>query len=102
MEIVVTAIVASAWSRASSPASASPTISMTVRRGRNVGNREILIPLRMRDDPAMALAQMCKRFCYEDAERFANRHDGGRERDAILEGIMALQRALAEAGLASR
>ena len=42
---------------------------------------------------AMALAQMCKRFCYEDAVRFANPHDGGRERDAMLEGTLSLQRA---------
>jgi hypothetical protein len=53
-------------------------------------------------DEAMALAQMCKRFCYEDAERLSNRHDGGRERDAMLEGILSLQRGLAEAGFAPR
>jgi len=51
---------------------------------------------------AIALAQMCKRFCYQDAERFANRHDGGREREAILDGIATLQKALAEAGYAPR
>ena len=51
---------------------------------------------------AMGLAQMCKRFCWEDAERFANRHDGGREREAILDGIATLQKALAEAGFAPR
>jgi hypothetical protein len=51
---------------------------------------------------AMALAQLCKRFCYEDAERFSNRHDGGREREAILDGISTLQRALAESGFAPR
>jgi hypothetical protein len=38
---------------------------------------------------AMGLAQLCKRFTFDDAERFANRHDGGRERDAIIEGIRA-------------
>jgi hypothetical protein len=53
-------------------------------------------------DEAMALAQMCKRFTYEDAVRFANRHDGGAERDAILEGTSTLQRALADAGFAPR
>jgi hypothetical protein len=51
---------------------------------------------------AMGLAQMCKRFAYDDAERFANRHDGGREREAILDGIATLQKALAEAGFAPR
>jgi hypothetical protein len=51
---------------------------------------------------AMALAQICKRFCHEDAVRFAAPHDGGRERDHMLEGVIALQRALAEAGFAPR
>jgi hypothetical protein len=51
---------------------------------------------------AMALAQICKRFTYEDAVRFANRHDGGRERDTMLEGILSLQRGLAEAGFSPR
>jgi len=60
------------------------------------------IVLELPDDQAEALAQVCKRFCYEDAERFANRHDGGRERDAILDGTSTLQRALAEAGFAPR
>jgi hypothetical protein len=53
-------------------------------------------------DEAMALAQLCKRFCWEDAVRLSNRHDGGRERDAMLEGVLALQRALAEAGFSPR
>src|SRR6266478_2663286 len=51
------------------------------------------------DDQAMGLAQLCKRFCWKDAVRFANPHDGGRERDAILDGTLTLQRALREAGL---
>jgi hypothetical protein len=60
------------------------------------------ITLDLRDDQAMAMAQMCKRFCWEDAVRFANPHDGGRERDAILEGTLNLQRALREAGFSPR
>jgi hypothetical protein len=60
------------------------------------------IVLDLPDDHAMALAQMCKRFTYDDAERFANRHDGGRERDAILDAMRTLQRGLAEAGFAPR
>jgi hypothetical protein len=48
------------------------------------------------------LAQLCKRFTHDDAVRFATPHDGGRERDAILEGVNSLQRALAEAGFAPR
>jgi hypothetical protein len=50
----------------------------------------------------MALAELAKRFTHDDAVRFSNRHDGGRERDAMLEGILSLQRALAEAGFAPR
>jgi hypothetical protein len=60
------------------------------------------ITIDLPDDQAMGLAQMVKRFTWDDAERFANRHDGGRERDAILEGTAALQRALADAGFAPR
>jgi len=60
------------------------------------------ITLDIPDDQAMALAQMCKRFGWDDAVRFATPHDGGRERDAILDGTSTLQRALAEAGFAPR
>jgi hypothetical protein len=58
------------------------------------------IVLDLPDDQAIALAQMVKRFTYEDAVRFANPHDGGAERDAILDGTLTLQRALAEARFA--
>jgi hypothetical protein len=54
------------------------------------------------DDQAMGLARLCRRFCWEDAVRFANPHDGGRERDATLDGTLTLQRALREAGLRRR
>jgi hypothetical protein len=62
----------------------------------------IRITVDLLEHEAMALAQLCKRFCWEDAVRFANPHDGGRERDAILEGTIVLQRALREAGFAPR
>jgi len=71
-----------------------------IRRAADTAMTKITVDLP--PDQAEALAQVCKRFTYEDAERFANRHDGGRERDAILEGTAALQRALAEAGYAPR
>jgi hypothetical protein len=45
------------------------------------------IVLELHRAEAMALAQLCKRFTFDDAERFANRHDGGREREAILDGF---------------
>ena len=56
------------------------------------------ILLELARDEAMALAELAKRFTHDDAVRFSNR----RERDAMLEGILSLQRALAEAGFAPR
>jgi hypothetical protein len=53
-------------------------------------------------DEAMALAQLVKRFGYDDAERLSSRHDGGAERNAMLNGIGKLQSALADAGYAPR
>jgi hypothetical protein len=60
------------------------------------------IVLELPRDEAMALAELTKRFTYDDAVRFSNRHDGGRERDAMLEGVLALQRGLAESGFCPR
>ena len=60
------------------------------------------ILLELARDEAMALAELAKRFTHDDAVRFSNRHDGGRERDAMLAGIDKLQRALREAGFAPR
>ena len=60
------------------------------------------IVIDLRDDEAMALAQLAKRFGYDDAERLSSRHDGGEERHAMLAGIGKLQRALADAGYAPR
>jgi hypothetical protein len=54
------------------------------------------------DTEAMALAQLCKRFTYEHARALSSPHDAGRERDAMLDGILSLQRALADAGFAPR
>jgi hypothetical protein len=65
-------------------------------------SQQVTITLRLPAHEAWALAEMCKRFCFEDAVRFAIPHDGGRERDAILDGTTTLQRALAEAGFAPR
>jgi hypothetical protein len=64
--------------------------------------RSMKIALDLSGDTAMAVAQLCKRFSYDDAARLANRHDGGRERDLIIAGVGVLQRALAEAGFAPR
>jgi hypothetical protein len=43
-----------------------------------------------------------KRLSYDDCDRLSSRYDGGEERDAMLQGITKLQRALAEAGFAPR
>jgi hypothetical protein len=64
--------------------------------------KEITVTMRLPEHEAWALAQMCKRFCFEDAERFANRFDGGGERDAILDATTTLERALREAGISPR
>ena len=54
------------------------------------------------DDQATAIVQMCKHITYDDAVRFSCRHDGGRERDAMLNGIYTRETALAKAGFARR
>jgi hypothetical protein len=36
------------------------------------------------DDQATAIAQMCRRFTYDDAARLSCHHDNGRKRDAML------------------
>lgn len=56
----------------------------------------------MPDDEALALAQMCKRICYEQIERLASPHDGGQECASMATAIIKLQNTLAEAGYAPR
>lgn len=51
---------------------------------------------------AMALAQMAKRFTYEDAARLSVKYDRGRERDCMLRGIQTLRDSLAQCGFAPR
>jgi hypothetical protein len=60
--------------------------------------KSITINFDLPEDQVLALAQMCQRLSYEDAKRFANPHDGGLEREAILDATIALQRALRDAG----
>jgi hypothetical protein len=55
------------------------------------------IAMEMPDDQAEALAQLCKRFTFADADR---RSDDARERHDMIEGIGTLRRALAAAGFA--
>jgi hypothetical protein len=63
---------------------------------------QVSIPLSLSEDQAEALAQLVKRFGWDDAERLSDRFDGGRERDAMLEALRRLQNALAEASFAPR
>lgn len=65
-------------------------------------NSEVTIEVTLPADEAMALAQMCKRFGYSDATNLSNSYDQGRERDAMLRGINAFTRSLADAGFAPR
>jgi hypothetical protein len=53
--------------------------------------------MEMTAEEAYALAQISKRFTYHDAVRFAVRHDGGKQREHILEATGALYRALGDA-----
>lgn len=56
------------------------------------------IPLELSPAEAWALAQMCKRFTFEDAKRLAAAHDGDKERDTMLDAIRLLQTELSNAG----
>jgi hypothetical protein len=60
------------------------------------------IKLTLSDREAMALAQMVKRFSYQDAVKLSTPHDGGKERDAMIAGVCSLQRALNAAGFNPR
>lgn len=67
---------------------------------------EKVIPkIELSESEAMALAQMCKRMCWEDIDKLSSRftkYDGRLERDVMLDGVSTLRRALAEAGFAPR
>ena len=53
-------------------------------------------------EQAHALAQFVKRLGFDDCKRLGSRYDGGAEAERMWEGILALQRALNEAGYAPR
>jgi hypothetical protein len=56
----------------------------------------VRITIELTAEEAQALAQMCKRFRYDDATRLANRHDEGKERDHVRDAISILCRGLGE------
>lgn len=64
--------------------------------------RPLTIPVDLTEDQAWALAQLVKRFGYEDACRLANAYDGGRERDLMIDAVCKLQRSLSKAGFSPR
>jgi hypothetical protein len=79
-----------------------PPNTTYVVRYADAEGRPTKIAIDLSGDTAMAVAQLCKRFTYDDAKHLADRHDGGRERDLMIAGLGILQRALAEAGFAPR
>jgi hypothetical protein len=62
----------------------------------------VRITIELAAEEAEALAQMCKRFSNDVAERLADRHDGGKERDRIFDVISILRRELGAEGFMPR
>jgi hypothetical protein len=62
----------------------------------------VRITIELTAEEVQALAQMCKRFRYDDATRLANRHDEGKERDHVRDAISILCRGLGEQGFNPR
>jgi DNA-binding MarR family transcriptional regulator len=62
----------------------------------------VRITIELTTEEAEALAQMCKRFSIDVAERLADRHDSGKERDHIRDAISILRRGLGEQGFDPR
>jgi hypothetical protein len=74
-------------------------VNMAVESG------DIAIPLRLPEDEALALAQLCKRVDYDTCVRFTSRFDkyhGRDEGDVAWSAVNMLRSALAEAGFAPR
>jgi len=65
-------------------------------------NEPVMVALELTERRAMALAQLAKRFSFDDATRLSNRYDGDRERDEMIAGVITLQSALASSGFAPR
>jgi hypothetical protein len=64
--------------------------------------KKVVVKVTLDENTAFALAQLCKRFGYSDAQRLSNAFDGGQERDEMLEAVIALSQALREKGFAPR
>lgn len=59
----------------------------------------VTITLDIPDEQAEALAEMCKRLCWQDAQRLAV---DDKETRAIIDGIVALRSSLAHKGYTPR
>ncbi len=64
--------------------------------------KTVHIALTMEDEEAWALAQLCKRFTWEDSVRLSDHYDGGTERDSMLAAVCQVSRALTEQGINPR
>ncbi len=62
----------------------------------------VSITVALTESKADALAELCKRFGWDDATRLSHSFDGGKERDAMIDAVMSLRSALANAGFAPR
>ena len=63
----------------------------------------VKLSMELTDDQAEALAQMCKRICFEPhIVGLSDPWDGKKEAYSMRDGIIALQCALREAGFSPR
>jgi len=67
-----------------------------------MSDKTLEIVVKLTEPRANALAQLVKRFRYEDACRLSNAHDGGQERDDMFDAMTDLRVALHERGFAPR
>lgn len=65
--------------------------------GRHKPTDKLTVTMVLTAEEAYALAQMCKRFTYEHAQNLADRYDGGKERDHMLDATSVLWRAMTDA-----
>jgi hypothetical protein len=86
--------------KATDQSTSSNTTTQTLGGATKPARRSIVLDLPA--NKAMALAQLVKRFGYDDAERMSARHSGGAEHEAMVNGVGKLQSALAGAGYAPR
>lgn len=62
----------------------------------------VTVTVKLTEDEAEAMAQMCKRFGWDHANSLANAYDGGYERGQMLRAVAGLRLALDVAGFSPR